>query len=171
MRKMDFEFNEEQKIWQKTINDFVEREAGREYYRKCDMERRFPYELYDKMTKQGWMSIFIPEKYGGQEMGVIMFCIAMEALGKYGYDIASGFAGPAFTALNIVHHGSEEQKNYYLPRFVRGEIRFSFSLTEPDAGSDADRARCARAVENGVLLRRAGGCYARSGRFGRHLHS
>ena len=93
---MDFEFNEEQKMWQKTLNDFVEKEAGREYYRKCDMEGHYPSELYDKIIERGWWGLLMPEKYGGQEVDCIMFCIIMEALAKYGFDIASGYGTSNF---------------------------------------------------------------------------
>ena len=130
-------FTEEQKIWEQTVNDFMDKEIGREYCRKVYQNREYPYEFYDKIIKQGWLGMMIPEKYGGIDSSVVMYTIMNEALAKHGVDIATCVSVTAFTAMNIVHHGTEEQKDYYLPRWMKGEIRFSISITEPNAGSDA----------------------------------
>ena len=68
---------------------------------------------------------------------MVMYTIMNEALAKFGVDIATSVSVSAFSAMNIVHHGTEEQKDRYLSRVVNGEIRFSISITEPNAGSDA----------------------------------
>lgn len=130
-------FTEEQKMWRKTVNDFMDREIGKEYCRRVYQEREYPYEFYDKVVKQGWLGMMIPEKYGGIESNVVMYTIMNEALAKYGVDIATSVSVSAFSAMNIVHHGTEQQKDYYLPRGIKGEMRFSISITEPNAGSDA----------------------------------
>lgn len=130
-------FTEEQEMWRKTVNDFMDKEVGREYCRKVYQERQYPYEFYDKVVKQGWLGLMIPEKYGGVESDVVMYTIMNEALAKFGVDIATSVSVSAFSAMNIVHHGTEEQKDRYLSRVVKGEIRFSISITEPNAGSDA----------------------------------
>ena len=130
-------FTEEQEIWKKTVNDFMDKEIGKEYCRRVYQNREYPYEFYDKIVKQGWIGVMIPEKYGGSESSVMMYTIMNEALAKYGIDIATSVTLSAFTAMNIVHHGTEEQKEYYMPRVLNGDIRFSISITEPDAGSDA----------------------------------
>ena len=56
---MYFEFDEEQALWHKTVHDFVDREFGREYYRECDQERRYPYELYKRLVELGWIGIMV----------------------------------------------------------------------------------------------------------------
>ena len=60
-----------------------------------------------------------------------------EGLAKFGFDFAASMMVPAFTAMNIVHHGSPEQKEAYLGPFMEGKIRFAISISEPTAGSDA----------------------------------
>lgn len=134
---MYFEFNDEQAIWHKTVHDFVDKEFGREYYRQCDQERRYPYEIYKRLVELGWIGIMIPEEYGGLGSDAIMYTILNEALGKYGVDIGTPVALTTFTSTNVVRHGTEEQKQYYLPKVCTGDVRFSISITEPDAGSDA----------------------------------
>jgi alkylation response protein AidB-like acyl-CoA dehydrogenase len=133
-----FFFTEDQEMWHSTIDDFMEKEIGREYVRKCDMERHYPYEAWDKVVKQGWIAPTLPEKYGGMGGDIMIYAIYIDALSKYSYDFgAAAFALPIFTADTIMQHATEEQKERYLPAFCQGKIRFSFSLTEPDAGSDA----------------------------------
>lgn len=134
---MVFGFNEEQQLWYKTVHDFMDKEITREYVRKCDEDRRYPYEAYEKVAKQGWLGLLIPEEYGGEGLDAIMYAIFCEAVGKYSSDFGTVFYVPTFTAMNIVKHGTNNQKREYLPRFINGEIPFSISITEPNAGSDA----------------------------------
>ncbi len=130
-------FSEEQTIWRNIVNDFMDKEIGKEYCRRVYQDREYPYEFYDKVVKQGWLGMMIPEKYGGVESDVVMYTIMNEALAKYGVDLATSVSVSAFSAMNIVHHGTEKQKDRYLPKVINGEIRFSISITEPNAGSDA----------------------------------
>ncbi len=139
---MDFKFTEEQEMWRRTMQDFTEKEAGREYTRECDLEKRFPQELWDAGVKQGFLGLMIPPEYGGMGADAIMFAIFMECLAKYSYEMASVFSVPMFCAMNIVEHGTQQQKDHYLPPFIRGEQRFSIAITEPEAGSDASAVAC-----------------------------
>ena len=135
---MKFFFTEAQEMWDTTVNDFMDKEIGREYVRKCDMERQYPYEAWDKVVKQGWIGVMLPEEYGGMGADAMMYAIFIDAMAKYSYDFGVGtFGTPTFTVMNIVEHGTEEQKKRYLPAFCQGKARFSISITEPDAGSDA----------------------------------
>lgn len=139
---MIFKFTEEQELFYRTVNDFMDKEIGRDYVRKCDMEKLYPYEAYEKITRQGWLGIMIPEEYGGSGGDAILYTIFNEALGKYNVDFAECIGVGTLTVMNILLHGSEEQRRYYLPRFVKGEQRFSISITEPNAGSDAASLLC-----------------------------
>jgi len=133
---MDFAFTEEQEMWRRTLQRFTEKEAGREYTRMCDEERRYPQELYEKGVEQGFLGLLIPPEYGGMGADAVSYAIFCECLAKYSYEMASIFTVPMFCAMNVVHHGTEEQKKRYLKPFTEGKIRFSISITEPDAGSD-----------------------------------
>lgn len=144
---MNFGFTEEQKIWHKTVNDFVDRECGREYVRKCEEVREYPYEFYEKVAKQGWLGLMLPKEYGGAEADAIMYVIMMGALGKYSVDFGAAFGVSTFTAMNIVRHGTREQKEKYLEAFTRGEVRFSISMTEPNAGSDVAALQTYAAID------------------------
>ena len=139
---MDFKFTEEHEMWRKAMEDFTEKEAGREYTRKCDLEKLYPQELWDAGVRQGFPGLMIPKEYGGLGADAIMFAIFVECLAKYSYEMSSIFHVPMFCAMNIAEHGTPEQKERYLPPFIKGDLRFSISLSEPEAGSDAASISC-----------------------------
>ncbi|MEU4227826.1 acyl-CoA dehydrogenase family protein [Nonomuraea sp. NPDC026600] len=134
---MDFRFTEEQQLWSDTLHSFMEREVGREYIRKHDESREFPDEAYQKIADRGWLGLLIPEQYGGLAADPVMYAIFCEAIAKYSLDFAAAVMTSMFTATNIANHGTEEQRETYLPGFLQGRTKFSISITEPGAGSDA----------------------------------
>lgn len=138
---MSMLFNEEQVMWQDTLNAFMEKQVGREYTREHDANREFPWEVYRKMGELGWLGLLLPEKDGGVEADPIMFAIFCEAIAKYSLDTAACMMTSMFTATNISAHGTDAQKEKYLPPFLRGERTFSIAMTEPQSGSDAAAAR------------------------------
>ncbi len=143
--------NENQAMWRETVQRFMEEQIGREYIRKCDMERAYPYEAYEKIAKAGWLRLLIPESAGGDGGDIFDYALMCEGLGKFGFDFAAAVQVPTFTAMNIVHHGTAEQKEKFLAPFMRGEIRFSISISEPEAGSDAANTKT-RATREGDHL-------------------
>ncbi|MGW0201753.1 acyl-CoA dehydrogenase family protein [Nonomuraea sp. NPDC003201] len=134
---MDFRFTEEQQLWSDTLHAFMEREVGREYIRKHDESREFPDEAYRKIADRGWLGLLIPEQHGGLDADPVMYAIFCEAIAKYSLDFAAAVMTSMFTATNIANHGTEEQREAYLPGFLQGRTKFSISITEPGAGSDA----------------------------------
>ncbi|MDP6708474.1 MAG: acyl-CoA dehydrogenase family protein [Alphaproteobacteria bacterium] len=128
---------EEQEIWRDTVARFMEQEIGRDYIRDCDVERRYPYEGYAKVAAQGWLRLLIPEDHGGDGADIFTYALLCEGLGKFGFDFAASVAVPTFTAMNVVHHGSDEQKADCLEPFMAGDLRFAIAISEPGAGSDA----------------------------------
>ena len=145
---MDFRFTDEQQMWHETVHAFMEREVGIEYIRKHDEAREFPEEAYQKIADRGWLGLLIPEQYGGLDADPVMYAIFCEAIAKYSLDFAAAIMTSMFTATNIAFHGTDEQRQKYLPDFMEGKIKFSISITEPNAGSDAAGLRT-RAVQDG----------------------
>ncbi|MBO0850150.1 MAG: acyl-CoA/acyl-ACP dehydrogenase, partial [Pseudonocardia sp.] len=109
--------------------------------------RQYPYEAYRKVAEQGWLGLLVPEEYGGAGFDLFAAVLLLQELGRYSVDFGAAFAVPAFTVTNIVHHGTERQRSRYLPDFVAGKVRFSISITEPEAGSDVAGVTT-RAVED-----------------------
>lgn len=150
---MDF-LNEEQLLWRDTVARVMEQEIGREYVRRCDMERAYPYEAYEKVAKLGWLRLLIPEEQGGDGGTIFDYALMCEGLARYGFDFATAFMVSTFTGMNIVKFGTEAQRRQYLPAFMRGELRFSISISEPSAGSDAASTRTrAEPAEGGWTVR------------------
>jgi len=144
---MDFSFSDEQRLWHETLHRFMEHEVGREYTRAHDASREFPEEVFQKMAAQGWLGLMVPESEGGMAADPIMFAIFCEAIGKYSLDTAACIMTSMFTATNIARHGTPEQKQKYLSAFLQGKAKFSISISEPQAGSDAAAVKSTARLE------------------------
>jgi alkylation response protein AidB-like acyl-CoA dehydrogenase len=145
---------QEQVMWKEQVDRLMEKEIGREYIRACDMNREYPYKGYAAIVKQDWLRLLIPEDHGGLGGTIFDYALLCEGLARYGFDFATAFMVSTFTAMNIVKFGTDAQKMKYLEPFMRGDLRFSISISEPQAGSDAASTRT-RAVPDGddFLLR------------------
>lgn len=107
-----------------------------EYWRKLDLEREYPYEFVEALTKSGYLSALIPEEYGGKGYGMTEATIVLEEINRSGGH-AAGCHAQMYTMGALLKHGSEEQKRKYLPGIADGSIRFqAFSVTEEAAGSN-----------------------------------
>ena len=137
---MDF-LTDEQSMWRDTVARVMDREIGCEYVRQCDIDRQYPYEAYEKVARMGWLRLLIPEDQGGDGGSIFDYALMCEGLARYGFDFATAFMVSTFTAMNIVKYGTARQRERYLGPFMRGEIRFSISISEPSAGSDAANTR------------------------------
>ncbi len=142
--------DESQQMWLDSVNRFMDNEITVEYIRKCDMNRDYPYEAYEKIAKQGWLGLLFSEEEGGAGGDIFDYTLMAEGLGKYGFDFAAAILVPTFTAMNIAKYGSPAQREKYIKPFIDGKIRFSVSISEPDAGSDASNTKTrARRDANG----------------------
>ena len=109
------------------------------YWSMVDSERRYPEVFIAALTQGGWLSILIPEKYGGAGLGMREASIVLEEINRSG---GSGLAAHAqmYTMGALLRHGSDEQKAKWLPEIASGKLRLqAFALTEPNAGSDTTR--------------------------------
>jgi alkylation response protein AidB-like acyl-CoA dehydrogenase len=138
---MDFEYSAEQKLLRDSVRTLMQRLATPEHLRRLDRERLYPYELYDAWVEAGVFALPFAPEYGGLGGTVLDLAIVAEEIGRYSADVAMAFGGSIFCALNVARKGSEEQKRYWLPKLISGEIRMSISMSEPDAGSDVGAMR------------------------------
>jgi alkylation response protein AidB-like acyl-CoA dehydrogenase len=138
---MDLEFTDEQQMLRETIEKLMDRHAPPDYVRKLDREQAYPYALYDAWIEAGILRMPFPEAYDGLGGSVIDMCIINEAISRRSADFSMAFGGSVFTGLNLVRKASEEQKRYWLPKLLSGEIKMSISMSEPDAGSDVGNLR------------------------------
>ena len=132
---------DEQQLWKDTVDRVMKEEITREYVRQCDMDRQYPYEAYEKAAKMGWLRLLVPEEHGGDGGTIFDYALMCEGLARYGFDFATAFMVSTFTAMNICKFGTKEQQERFLPAFMKWDIRFSISISEPSAGSDAANTR------------------------------
>ena len=134
---MDFELSEEQKDIKKAAREFCEKELTPELALEFDKKEEFPLEIYRKAAKLGFTSMRFPEDYGGQGYGILEDCLVTEEMCRVdpGLGIATLSATFALPDL-VLKHGTEEQKQEYLPPLCKGEKISAGAFTEPEHGSD-----------------------------------
>lgn len=145
---MNFELSEEQELIRQTVRDFAEREI-KPRAQELDEKGEFSPELTKKMGELGLFGMYLPEKYGGQELDTLSYIIAVEELARVDGSHAATLA--AHNSLGIgplYYYGTEEQKLKYLPQLCTGDAIWAFGLTEPDAGSDSRGSKTTAKLEN-----------------------
>ena len=110
-----------------------------EYWRERDRERTYPTEFVQALTAAGFLSVLIPEEYGGSGLGLAAATAVLEEVHRSGCNGGACHA-QMYTMGTILKHGSEAQKQAYLPKIASGELRLqAFGVTEPTAGTDTTR--------------------------------
>ena len=146
MALVDFRFTDEQRLWHDTLHDFMDKEVGRDYTASTTRAASSPTRCSARSLEQGWLGILVPEQYGGLAADPVMFAIFCEAIAKFSLDTAACVMTSMFTATNISHNGTTEQKARYLPPFLAGTRSSGSPSPSPEAGSDAasvkTQARC-----------------------------
>lgn len=118
-----------------------------EYHRKIDEARAYPSEFVNALTRAGWMAALIPEEYGGSGLGLGQASVIMEEINRSGGNSAACH-GQMYNMNTLVRHGSEEQKQQYLPRIARGELSLqSMAVTEPTTGTDTTKIKTTAAKQ------------------------
>jgi alkylation response protein AidB-like acyl-CoA dehydrogenase len=147
---MDFDLNDEQRMWQKAVHDFVEAEV-RPFAREADETGEFNWNAVRKMGPLGMLGLNIPEEYGGPGIDAVSAAIAIEELGWGCGSMALAIAAHnGLGSTPIVLYGSEEQKNKWLPLVSSGQNKLgSLALTEPGAGSDLQGGVRTKAQKDG----------------------
>jgi len=134
---MDFDLNEEQRLWKKTVHEFVKAEV-RPFAREADESGEFNWKAVRKMGALGLLGLNIPEEYGGAGIDAVSAAIGIEELGWGCGSMALAIAAHnGLGSTPIVLFGREEQKKKWLPLISNGNHKLgSLALTEPGAGSD-----------------------------------
>ncbi|HET6459329.1 MAG TPA: acyl-CoA dehydrogenase family protein [Syntrophales bacterium] len=139
---MDFALTQEQRMIQDVAKNFAENEI-KPHVEEDEKNQYWRREIFEKMAGLGFFGFCIDEKYGGNGMGFLEGCLAIEQISKIHTSWRMAFNmqcwGPALTIQNF---GTQAQKEHYISRFVNGEYIGSFAMTEPDIGSDVASMRC-----------------------------
>jgi short/branched chain acyl-CoA dehydrogenase len=144
---MDFHLTPEQEMLRESVRRFAENEI-KPVARQLDKEEAFSYDTMQKMAELGLFGIFVPEKYGGQQMDYLSYIIATEEIARVDGSHAATVAAENSLGIGPLYYfGSEAQKRKYLPGLCSGEGLWGFGLTEANAGSDAANAKTTARLE------------------------
>jgi acyl-CoA dehydrogenase len=149
---MDLEYTDTQHEVRSAVRKLCDA-FGTNYWRDCEERSAYPEEFVVAMTKAGWLAALIPEVYGGSGLSVLDGCLILEEINRSGGNGAACHA-QMYTMASILNHGSEAQKQKYLPRVADGSLRLqAFGVTEPDAGSNTLKIKTfARKVPGGYVI-------------------
>ena len=112
-----------------------------EYFRKVDEQRGYPEAFVDALLGAGWLSAMIPEAYGGAGLGLGAASVIMEQINRCGGN-AGACHGQMYNMGTLLRHGSDAQKQRYLPRIAEGKLRIqSMAVTEPTTGTDTTKIK------------------------------
>jgi alkylation response protein AidB-like acyl-CoA dehydrogenase len=123
-----------------TVRDFVDRDV-RPVVRELEQANTYPAELIDRMKQLGVFGLAIPEPYGEVLVSTQCFALVTEELARGWMSLAGAMGGHTVVAKLLLEHGTDEQKQKYLPRMATGELRAAMALTEPGGGSDLQAMR------------------------------
>tara|TARA_R110000823_G_scaffold106363_9_gene224905 strand:- start:777 stop:1940 length:1164 start_codon:yes stop_codon:yes gene_type:complete len=111
------------------------------YWRGVDERKAFPEEFVTAMTEAGWLAAMIPEEYGGSGLGLAEASVILEEVNRAGGNSGT-VHGQMYNMFTLLRHGSEEQKQKYLPKLAAGQLRLqSMAVTEPTTGTDTTKIK------------------------------
>jgi alkylation response protein AidB-like acyl-CoA dehydrogenase len=110
---------------------------GPDYYAKVNAERRSPHELWEALGERGFLGVHLPEEYGGGGMGLQELTAVLEETGAAGCPLLKLLVSPGIIGTILARHGTARQKDRWLRGIADGSKKFSFALTEPNAGSNS----------------------------------
>ena len=138
MHDMSFALTDDQKALKAAVAELC-KQYSPAYWQGLDAKREYPDALVNDLTKAGYLAVLIPQEYGGAGLGIMEGALILEEINRSG-----GNAGACHAQMyimgTVLRHGSERQKNTYLPKIATGELRLqAFGVTEPNAGSDTTK--------------------------------
>jgi alkylation response protein AidB-like acyl-CoA dehydrogenase len=132
---VDFTLSDEQRLYRDTLRDFVDREIV-PVARDWEHEGRYPTEIVESMKGMGLFGLAVPEAYGGLEADTVSFALTFEEIARGWMGVAGILGSHAVSCWMLARHGTDEQRDRYLPDLATGTMRTGIALTEPGAGTD-----------------------------------
>lgn len=153
MRFVPTVLSQEEEELRAEVRDFLARELPADHKPGLGMAAGHDPKFSKKLAAKGWVGMAVPPEYGGHGRTAVERFIVTEELLAAGAPISAHFVADRQTAPTLLHFGSEQQRQYFLPRISAGECWFSLGMSEPDSGSDLASVRTsAKRTEGGWLL-------------------
>ena len=144
----EFGLSEERKMMIDMLRKFKEKECPKDKIGEWDEENHFPVDVWKKLGDEGILGACFPEEYGGTGGNIVDETLITEEISNSFSAMGLAYlTGVCFGGMSILHYGTEDQKQKYLPKLIAGDWNFALSLTEPGGGTDVLGALKARAVE------------------------
>jgi hypothetical protein len=162
---VDFSFTDEQQHLRRSVREFAESEIA-PHVMEWDEAAHFPSEIIPKLAEMGLLGVIFPEAYGGAGLGYVEYVVAIEELARV--DGSVGLTVAAHNSLctnHIYKFGSEEQKRKYVVPLAQGKKLGCWSLTEPEAGSDAGGTRTVAARHDGSWVLNGAKTFTTNGQY------
>ena len=140
-------FTDEQLAFRDSVRRMAEKHVA-PIAAEVDESDRFPREIVQLFGEMGLMQLWVPEKYGGPEGNLTMVCIAREEVSRFSPPLASIAGLNTMFIMPLLHFGTEEQRQRFLPDIARGGVVTAIAMSEPQAGSDVS-AMTTKAVRDG----------------------
>jgi alkylation response protein AidB-like acyl-CoA dehydrogenase len=152
-RLADFDLTDEQRLVRSSVREFAEKEIL-PHVERYEREERYPIELIQKLIPLGYIAPMIPEEYGGSYIDAVSYGLICEELARVDWVVASVVSVTnSLVGGSILRHGTQAQKDEWLPRLAAGEVLTSACLTEPGGGTDLGNLRTtAEKVAGGYRL-------------------
>ncbi|KAB8185090.1 acyl-CoA dehydrogenase family protein [Microbispora catharanthi] len=144
---MDFELNEEQRLFRQTLREFVDKEIV-PVASEWERAGRYPEEIVRRFAQLGLFGITVPEEYGGLDLDRVSFALVFEEIARGWMGVAGILGSHSLSTWMIAEYGTDEQRRHYLPDLAAGTRRTGIALTEPGAGTDL-QGIATRAVRDG----------------------
>ncbi len=140
MASIDLALTDDQRALKAGVTEICKRYPG-EYWRDLDSRREYPEKFVNELTQTGYLGCLIPPEYGGAGLGMREGGLILETIHANGGS-ASACHAQMYIMGTVLRHGSDQQKQAYLPKIATGDLRLqAFGVTEPDAGSDTTKLK------------------------------
>ena len=161
---MEYALSEEHELMKTAVKDIAS-QYGNDYWQDVHAEHRVPEEIFEDLAEGGWFGIPLPEEYGGHGLGLLDTVVVMEALCEaHCWETTFRFTmSTVFGGISLTEHGSEEQKERYLPSIANGEDVWALGMTEPDAGLNSARISTAAEKDGDEYVINGGKLWIRHG--------
>ena len=139
---MNFGLTSDQEAIRDHVRALLDEVCSMEYVAQCDANAMPPREAFQALARHGWLGLIAPQEYGGASGSPTDLAVLLEETGNHFEELGLWlFRSYTFGCYAILKNGTEEQKQFFVPKTVNGEFTYAFALTEPDSGSDAASLR------------------------------
>ena len=147
LAKMNLDTSENDKLILSSIDKFLEKDV-KPYVKEFESEDKYPQDIADKMAELGLFGATISEDYGGLGLSAVTYSKIVENVSSVWMSVSGIFNSHLIMCAAVEKFGTDEMKNFYLPKFATGELRGGIALTEPDCGTDLQSIKTKATKDN-----------------------